>query len=280
VSAGVRLFSFGLTLAALLVAGFAAGRLLDASAPGASAAPQDHGEMAMDPVRGLGVAESGLRLLIADPELARGAGERLRFEVVDADGEAVTEFDRTHTRRMHAIVVRRDLTGFQHLHPALAADGTWAVPLRLGEPGTYRLFADFSHAGEATTLAGDLRVDGSADLRALPPEAERAIAVPGDFEVMLHARAPVAGEEAELAFSVRADGRSLALQRYLGAGGHLVALREGDLAFIHVHPTGDGGGDGSIEFGATFPTAGRYRLFLQFKVDGVVRTVAFTEEVG
>jgi hypothetical protein len=29
----------------------------------------------------------------------------------------------------------------------------------------------------------------------------------------------------------------------------------------------------------TFPTAGRYRLFLQFKVNGRVETVAFTKEV-
>jgi hypothetical protein len=62
---------------------------------------------------------------------------------------------------------------------------------------------------------------------------------------------------------------------YLGAGGHLVALREGDMAFLHVHPTGDG-----PSFGATFPTEGRYRLFLQFKHDGRVQTVAFTQAVS
>ena len=33
---------------------------------------------------------------------------------------------------------------------------------------------------------------------------------------------------------------------------------------------------GTIRFGATLPSAGRYRLFLQFKHDGVVRTVAHT----
>ena len=75
---------------------------------------------------------------------------------------------------------------------------------------------------------------------------------------------------------------------YLGAGGHLVALREGDLAFLHVHPTDDGHGDEAaagdghddlIGFAATFPTEGRYRLFLQFRHEGRVNTVAFTQEV-
>ena len=61
---------------------------------------------------------------------------------------------------------------------------------------------------------------------------------------------------------------------YLGAGGHLVALREGDLAFLHVHP-----GDHGVAFDTTFETAGRYRMFLQFKHEGRVQTAAFTREV-
>ena len=67
---------------------------------------------------------------------------------------------------------------------------------------------------------------------------------------------------------------------YLGAGGHLVALRDGDLAFLHVHPT-EGGDehDDAIRFATTFPTAGKYRLFLQFQHEGRVQTVAFTQEV-
>ena len=65
------------------------------------------------------------------------------------------------------------------------------------------------------------------------------------------------------------------MQEYLGAKGHLVALRKGDLAFLHVHPDED-----RLRFMATFPTAGRYRLFLQFQVDGRMHTAAFTQEVS
>jgi hypothetical protein len=42
-----------------------------------------------------------------------------------------------------------------------------------------------------------------------------------------------------------------------------------------VHP-----GDEGVRFAATFPTAGRYRLFLQFKHEGRIQTVGFTQEVG
>jgi hypothetical protein len=54
-----------------------------------------------------------------------------------------------------------------------------------------------------------------------------------------------------------------------------VALREGDLAFLHVHPE-ESDEPATIRFGATLPSPGRYRLFLQFKHDGAVRTVAHT----
>jgi len=150
-----------------------------------SGAPAAHGEgagghgsspaghAAPDPVRGLAVAEDGLRVVVDDPELRRGARSTLRLRVVDERGETVRDFDAEHERRMHLIVARRDLATFQHLHPEQQADGSWAVPLRLDEAGSYRLFADFSRGGGARTLATDLRVDGEADLRPLPARARR-----------------------------------------------------------------------------------------------------------
>ncbi|MGH2970501.1 MAG: hypothetical protein ACRDK0_15770 [Solirubrobacteraceae bacterium] len=234
---------------------------------------------AAHPVRGLAVAEDGLRLVVEEPELRRGREEQLAFRIVDERGETVRDFDVEHTKRMHLILARRDLTGFQHLHPEQRADGTWTVSVRLDDAGSYRLFADFSHEGEARTLATDLRVDGPADLRPLP--APRATAVSdGGYDVRLDASEARPSEEAELRFSVTKDGVPVHTEPYLGAGGHLVALRDGDLAFLHVHPTEDGhGDDDSVGFAATFPTEGRYRLFLQFRHEGRVQTVAFSQDV-
>jgi hypothetical protein len=219
------------------------------------------------PVRGLAVAQDELRVVVDDPELRRGEREPIAFRVVDARGEVVRDFDVAHERRMHLIVVRRDLTGFQHLHPEMGANGTWTADVRLDEAGSYRLFADFTRAGEPYTLGSDLRVDGAADLKALPAARSTAVS-DGGSEVALQV------EDDELRFTVTRDGEPVATEPYLGAGGHLVALRDGDLAFLHVHATGEG-----LAFEATFPTDGRYRLFLQFKREGRVETVAFTREV-
>ena len=235
------------------------------------------------PVRGLAVAENGLRVVIDDPELRQGRTERVRFRVVDERERTVRDFDVEHEKRMHLIIARRDLTGFQHLHPEQAADGSWTIDVKLDEAGSYRLFADFANDDEPYTLAGDLRVDGRADLRPLPAPSPTSVS-DGGYDVRLSAGDAHPGQEAELRFAITKDGQAVHTEPYLGAGGHLVALREGDLAFLHVHPTEHGESksdehDDSVGFAATFPTAGRYRLFLQFQHEGRVQTVAFTQEV-
>ena len=240
------------------------------------------------PVRGVAVAENGLRLAVIDSELRRGRTEAVRFRIVDDAGETVRDFDVEHTKRMHVIVARRDLNDFQHLHPRQRRDGSWTFALRLDQAGSYRVFADFSHEGEAVTLATDLRVDGAADLRPLPAPAPTAVS-DGGYDVALDSGSARPGKEADLRFTITKDGHAVHTEPYLGAGGHLVALREGDLAFLHVHPTEHGHGeekpaedehDDSVGFAATFPTAGKYRLFLQFKHEGSVRTAECTHEVA
>jgi hypothetical protein len=226
-----------------------------------------------DAVRGLGVAADGLRLAVPDPELPRGERATLRFSIVDRDGSVVRDLDLTHERRMHLIVVRRDLARFQHVHPVQAADGSWSVVLKLDAAGSYRMLADFGHAGEAYTLGADLRVDGAATLAELPAPVSE-VRTDG-YEVRLDAAAARAGAETALRFAISRDGEPVRTQPYLGAAGHLVALREGDLAFLHVHPEGD-----EVAFATSFPSDGRYRLYLQFRHAGRVHTAAFTQVVG
>lgn len=225
---------------------------------------------------GLGIAEDGYAVRFVPTQFERGRARELRFAIETADGEPVTGFDELHARRMHLIVVRRDGTGFRHLHPEMDATGTWRVPVRFGEAGVYRAFADFAVEGEQHTLAGDLFVSGG-EFESRPFPAPQAVDATDGYEVRLRAGDVVAGEPASLTFAVGEGARAVGdLQPYLGAKGHLVALREGDLAFLHVHPEETVGAANEIAFEATFPTAGRYRLYLQFRHEGVVRTAQFT----
>jgi hypothetical protein len=219
--------------------------------------------MAADEVRGLTASAGGLRLELPDPAVAPDTPVALRFRIVGEDGTPVTDYDVVHARRMHLIVVRRDLTGFQHLHPRLGPDGTWSTAARFAEPGTHRLFADFARDGRQYTLGADLAVEGDAAPRPLPAPATTART--GPYEVTLDR------EDDRFVFTVTRNGRPVEPQPYLGARGHLVALREGDLAFLHVHPDED-----ALAFEAALPAGARYRLFLQFRHRGTVRTVTYT----
>lgn len=280
-SAPVRLAGFLAILALVFGGAVAAGKAVGPTSDSKPVEPE-HGMGGMDEdggataqrVRGLAVSDGGLTLRLASTAATRGERAPLRFRVTGADGRTVRDFDVEHTKRMHLIVVRRDLTGFQHLHPVQAPDGTWSVPLRLTDAGTYRVMADFSHDGTPRTLAADLQVDGAVRSRALPAPAATAPTADG-YTVRLTAGASRAGVAGETAFTVTRDGRPVTVEPYLGAQGHLVALREGDLAFLHVHPHAE-----RLAFETTFPTAGRYRLFLQFKAAGAVHTAAFSRAVG
>ena len=233
------------------------------------------------PVRGLSAtSDSGLALELDRAQLPRGAETTLSFRVLDRSGAPVRDFAVEHDKRMHLIVVRRDLTGFQHLHPAMSADGTWSTAVTLPAAGIYRVYADFKRGGRNETLAHDVSVGGPFAPVALPAPADSARTA-GGYDVRLDAGAPKAGAEAPLRFDVTRGGQRVTPQPYLGARGHLVALRASDLAYLHVHPTAAATSrPGSVSFATEFATPGRYRLFLQFKHEGRVRTAAFTKEVA
>ncbi len=228
------------------------------------------GASASEAPAGVSSSHDGLRIVPGETRFAAGRSATLRFRIVDAGGATVRDFDAEQARLMHVIVVRRDLRRYQHLHPAQGPDGAWSTPLRLPDAGVYRAFADFSTSGERHTLGVDLFVPGDFAPLALPAPAERATS--GDYEVRLHEHA------GEFGFFVRRDGRLVTdLEPHLGARGHLVALREGDLAYRHVHPLGGPPPEVAFEAGASEP--GRYRLFFQFRHRDRVRTVAFTHVV-
>ncbi|MFD4235099.1 hypothetical protein [Streptomyces sp. NPDC058542] len=301
---GLKITAFAAALAATFGSAYAVGGAMDPAVAEKQPSHQDgHGAKdrpaaekgaaeksageAPEPPGGLQISQGGYALDLGTPRVEAGEPAELRFAVVDEDSSRkVTAFRREHGKELHLIVASSDLTTYRHLHPERAADGTWSTPVELPEAGGYRVFADFTpdvKNAEGVTLGADLAVSGDARPEALP-EAARTVAVDG-YEVTLDgALRPGAGSELKL--EVEKDGEPVTdLQPYLGAYGHLVALRAGDLAYLHVHPNGEPG-DGrtkpgpEVSFTATAPSKGAYRLFLDFRHEGKVRTAAFTVHAG
>jgi len=296
-----RVVAFTAGLAAVFAGAAAVGNLtgpVGTAAPSSTATPADHaaghtesedpagaGQPSAKLPGGLMVAQDGYTLDLAQRQLPAADEVPLRFKILGPDGRPVTRYTTGHGQDLHLIVVRRDLTNFQHVHPRLDGHGTWSVPVDLSDAGVYRVFADFTPAErtDGLTLGADLSVAG--DYRPQPwPATSQTAEIDGYTVTLDGALEP--GKESELTLSVSKDGQPVTdLQPYLEAYGHLVALRDRDLAYLHVHPAGSPG-DGTtkpgpgITFYASAPSAGAYRLFLDFRHDDQVRTAVFTVSAG
>jgi hypothetical protein len=253
------------------------------------AAEADGADDAAEVPEGLQVSAHGYSIDLKTPRIERGRTTEIRFAVLDAKGRPVTDYEVEQEKELHLILASRDLTVYRHLHPTRSADGTWRMPVNLPTAGDYRLFADFAPAApagesvESLTLGTDLAVAGRYEPQELPKQVSTSkvdgytVTLRGDLD---------AGSARELTFEVSKDGKPVTdLQPYLGAYGHLVALRAGDLAYLHVHPNSEAGDaktkpGPTVSFTATAPSAHGYRLFLDFKHEGKVRTANFTVQAG
>ncbi|KUN56045.1 hypothetical protein AQJ46_49020 [Streptomyces canus] len=260
------------------------------SASSSSSASQAMGDMpGMDHMasgNGLSDTQGGYRLTSKDATLPSGKQTPYRFTVTAPDGKAVTGFALDQTKRMHFYAIRSDLTGFQHIHPTMAGDGTWTADLASLAPGSWRLFASFTPDGgpgkdKDLVLSRNVTVPGTASKTPLPAPATSTqvdrytVTVKGE---------PMAGMAHPLTVSIAKDGKPVTdLQPYLDTYAHLTAFHEGDAAFAHLHPTtkvtGDDGGP-DLNFHAELPTSGNWRLFLQFQTGGTLHTAALTLHVG
>ncbi|MFE9425080.1 hypothetical protein ACFYNO_19125 [Kitasatospora sp. NPDC006697] len=264
------------------------------AAPGTAMPGMD---MSAPETDGLSDTLDGYRLTGLPATLPADRDSAVSFRITAPDGNPVTGYTPEQTEPLHFYAVRSDLTGFQHLHPTLAADGTWTAPLTAPQPGTWRFFTTFTPSsgpgqGKGYVLSSTVTVPGTAPASPTAPTAPTApapaspaltattpdgytvtAATPGGGELM-------AGMPHQLTITVSKDGKPVTdLQPYLETYAHLTAFRAQDLAFAHLHPqtqvTGDHGGP-ELTFQAELPKPGAWRLFLQFRTDDTLHTAALT----
>ena len=270
-SASTRLHVAGYVhvVVAVLCLGFVIGALVGPAVSRADEDPAPIGE-------GVVAVEDGYRLVptssVLDPE-----GGRFAFQIQDQTGEPITEYEELHERRLHLIVVSRDLTEFHHVHPSLDRNGTWSIDLPTLRPGPYRAITDFWVSdGPRLALGVDLQVPG--DNQPVAPAQPSTVSRVDGYDVTLSATTGPTGEMTAT-ITVHRDGHEVQPEPYLGANGHLVALRAGDLAYAHVHPDEEAdqpAEDRSVRFEANLDSAGRYGLVFDFRHDGAVHTATFT----
>lgn len=300
-NAAGRLAAYGAGLVLLFGVGLGAGRLWvpepTSSVPqhsSDSAESEGHGHDGDGPsssaaestesTLGLSLAQHGYVLGPVEAPGKVGVTGQLSFTIFDAEGSPVTDYTVSHEKKLHLIVVRADGAAFKHVHPRLEeSTGTWSLPWTWGAAGTYRVFADFVPAGATVvtpTVTVSRTVDVAGELRSAPVTSVKRSDTVDGYDVSVTGDLK-AGESTQLTADITKDGKPVTtLEPYLGSFGHLVALRDGDLAYLHVHPEGDSPAPGAtggstISFRVEAPTAGRYLLYLDFQIDSTVRTATF-----
>ncbi|MFD9892899.1 hypothetical protein ACFWY9_26435 [Amycolatopsis sp. NPDC059027] len=260
---------------------------MDHGTSGAPVSGQDMPGMAMPAGDGLAAESAGFRFAPETTSLPAGQPSAFRFRITGAGGAAVTAFQPEQTKLMHFYLIRTDLSGFQHLHPVMAADGTWTADLAAAQPGTYRAYTQFTtkdSAGKDVPLVLSRQVTVPGDAPGTPLPAASAMTTVDGYTLTLGGDKLMAGMSHELTVTVSKDGKPVTdLQPYLDTYAHLTGFHAGDQAFAHLHPHGKAEGDHggpALKFEATLPKAGDWRLFVQFQTGGVLHTAAVTLAVG
>lgn len=208
------------------------------------------------------------------------------------EGELVP-LDLHHERKIHLIVVSKDLSYFEHIHPDYQASGTYDIAVlpsskeysaganknetHFAKGGEYLLFADYAPTGGSPQLEkinltvggtpykpvtySDPKLSATADNYTLDLVPEG-----GKFEV---------GKLAHIQGVLKKGGKVMdaaTLENYLGAKAHMVVVGLDDKNYLHVHPEVV---DGKFDLHTTFEKAGIYRGWVQFQADGNVRTTDY-----
>ncbi|WP_400192707.1 heavy metal-binding domain-containing protein [Hymenobacter sp. B81] len=201
-------------------------------------------------------------------------------QVEGRDGDEVL-LDEVHERKMHLIIVSRDLAQFYHEHPESNAAGRYVVPLTFRQGGEYVLFQDYTPTGASHQLGRQqLTVQGPA----YQPTAfnqEKLTWAEGGYQATLSFDQPLqTGRSVAVRVTVRQGQRPVTnLDNYLGALGHMVIISADTERYLHVHPNAQKDKGPDIRFGTRFEAPGWYRVFLQFNHGGRVRTADFTLNV-
>lgn len=212
-----------------------------------------------------------------------GKDASIRIQIQDVDGKPIDKLDVNHEKLLHLIVVSKDLSYFDHIHPDYKGGGVFEIAHAFPAGGEYKLIADYKPTGgESTTKTEWIHVDGTQSQPvALVPDQKHSKVVDG-VEVTLENDHPKAGEDFDLNFKLTdaQTGEPITdLQPYLGAVGHVVIISEDTEEYLHVHPVDEKAKGPDAQFMTNFPSKGIYKIWGQFQRNGKTFVSAFTVNV-
>lgn len=252
----VRLAAFVLVIAGSFGTSYAVGRRLPGNP---ESRPHTHGAPVASAVPP-GFAADGYVLVT---EATQPSATSLAMHINGPDGRRITDFTEAHGSKLHLVLVRFDLSGFEHLHPDINVDGSFVVPI--DKPGKWHIVVDSQPTGATTSVTLATNVDDEKPVD--------QVALPKPLDTVQVDDLTVVRNGLNLTVTGKGGAAATGLEPFLGQPAHLIAIRQGDLAYNHLHPVT--GSSATFSFAGQL-ASGTYRLFLQFGYKGEVRTVPFT----
>ncbi|WP_442600025.1 hypothetical protein [Neobacillus sp. D3-1R] len=210
-------------------------------------------------------------------------GTLIRLIIKNRD-VAVKDFDINHEKLLHLIIVSKDLSYFQHVHPEYKGAGVFEILHDFPAGGEYRMVADFKPTnGSSMSKMEWLSVEGE-QTQPKPMTVDNSLEkrVNG-MKVKLSFDPPLeVGVESTLKFTFldeKTDQPITDLEPYLGSIGHTVVFSADGERYLHVHALdGQGSGPDAL-FATNFSESGVYKTWGQFQKDGKVFTVSYVVTV-
>jgi hypothetical protein len=207
----------------------------------------------------------------------------IKIDLQDKQGKAIEKYDINHEKQMHLIVVSKDLSYFNHIHPEYKGNGEFIVTTQFPAGGEYKIIADFIPTGMGNmTKTQWVTVQGDAPKPiVIEPDTNLTKVVDGK-EISLSFDHIMSGMDLNMTFNIK-DAKTKEpinnLQPYLGAVGHVVILSADTEMYLHVHPTDEKATGPDAKFMTSFSKSGIYKIWGQFQQNDKVFVVPFVVKV-
>ncbi|WP_462410604.1 hypothetical protein [Neobacillus sp. Marseille-QA0830] len=201
--------------------------------------------------------------------------------IKDKQNQPIKEFETVSTKKMHLVVVSKDLSYFDHIHPTFKGNGQFEITTTFPAAGDYKLIAEMTPVGAKDYSIEDdwLTVQGTpANPVPIEPDTTKSKVIDGTKVTLSFDEKLEAGKNIDMNFTLddAATNKPIKdLQSYLGTVGHAVAIDKDVKQFMHIHPLYPKAKGPKVVFMTYFPTKGIYKVWGQFNVKGHILTVPF-----
>lgn len=223
-----------------------------------------------------------MKLVPTPTEVTAGQPTTLAFTPVEmGNASAPVPLDVVHEKKIHLIIVSKDLGQFYHEHPEYTAAGDYKVQYTFPKGGDYVLFQDYTPTGSGHQLGRQpLTVKGPAYAPVRFKNDDMQWAGDGYQATLSFDKELKVGQLLGMKINITKGGQPVTdLENYLGALGHVVVISEDTEQYLHVHPNDQADKGPAIGFNTNFEKPGLYRVFLQFNHAGKIHTGDFTINV-